>query len=151
MSRRRAYRATAVKNVSLEKALESGPEGAVTVGMDVGKDEVFVVLRWSDATFERPWKVRNPVEITQLVRILTELGQRRCLTVGMESTGTYGDALRQALTDAKLNVHRDSVIAAVAKRRTITPRYSTACHRNTTARTRRSSPSWWRLANRVPG
>ena len=26
----------------------------------------------------------------------------------MESTGTYGDALRQALTDARLNVHRVS-------------------------------------------
>jgi len=108
VSKRRAYRAVAVKNVSLENVLQSGPEGAVTVGMDVGKDEIFVVLRWVDATFERPWKVRNPLEVKLLVRILTELNRRRCLTVGMESTGTYGDSLRQALTDAKLSVHRVS-------------------------------------------
>ena len=106
MRKRRAYRATDVKNVSLEKILVLAPTGAVTVGMDIGKHEVFVVLRWADGTFERPWKVCNPAEIKLLVRILTKLAKARPLTVAMESTGTYGDALRQALTDADLNVHR---------------------------------------------
>jgi len=108
MRKRRAYRATDVKNVSFEKILVLATTGAVTVGMDIGKHEIFVVVRWSDGTFERPWKVRNPAEIRLLVRTLTKLAEARPLTVAMESTGTYGDALRQALTDADLNVHRVS-------------------------------------------
>lgn len=106
MRKRRAYRATAVKNVVLEKVLESAPEGAVSVGLDIGKLEVFAVIRWAERTFERPWKVKNPSEILILVRLMQELADHRTLTVAMESTGTYGDALRQALTDARLNVHR---------------------------------------------
>jgi transposase len=39
---------------------------------------------------------------------LQRLADGRPLTIAMESTGTYGDALRQALTDAKLPVHRVS-------------------------------------------
>ena len=108
MPKRRAYRATDVKNVSVKKILVLAPTGIVTVGMDIGKHEIFVVVRWADGTFERPWKVRSPFEIMMLVRILTELAKARPLTVAMESTGTYGDALRQALTDADLNVHRVS-------------------------------------------
>jgi transposase len=74
--------------------------------LDIGKVEIFAVIRWADRTFERPWKVKNPTEISMLVRLLQELADHRALTVAMESTGTYGDALRQALTDAHLNVHR---------------------------------------------
>ena len=39
---------------------------------------------------------------------LQRLADGRPLTIAMESTGTFGDALRQALTDAKLTVHRVS-------------------------------------------
>ena len=100
MGKRRAYRATAVKKVVLEKVLESAPEGDVNVGMDIGKFEGFAVARWSDGTFERPWKAKNPTEIVALVALLQVLARDRTVTVSMESTGTYGDALRQALGDA---------------------------------------------------
>ena len=43
-----------------------------------------------------------------MIHRLQRLGDGRPLTIAMESTGTYGDALRQALTDAKLTVHRVS-------------------------------------------
>ena len=112
MGKRRAYRSTAVKKVVLEKVLASAPAGDVHIGMDVGKAEVFAVLRWSDGTFERPWKVKNPTEIMPLVAILQVLAKDRAVTIAMESTGTYGDALRQALGDAELCVHRVSGKAA---------------------------------------
>ena len=54
MSKRRAYSATDVKKVSLERILEQGPAGEVTVGLDIGKHEVFAVLRWVDESFLRP-------------------------------------------------------------------------------------------------
>ena len=108
MNKRRAYRATAVKKVHLEGVLEAAPAGIVHVGLDVGKQEIFAVFRFEDNTFQRPWKARNPSEIGLLVRLLRTVAEHRTLTVAMESTGTYGDALRQALTDAQLNVHRVS-------------------------------------------
>jgi transposase len=42
----------------------------------------------------------------ELVNLLRRIGQERPLIVAMESTGTYGDALRARLTAAGLNVHR---------------------------------------------
>jgi len=74
--------------------------------MDIGKGEIFTVIRWSDGTFERPWKAANPTEIGPLVGLLQALAGDRAVTVAMESTGTYGDALRQALADAGVSVHR---------------------------------------------
>lgn len=106
MRKKRAYRATDVKNVMLGRVLESSPTGAATVGLDVGKLEVFAVVRWADGMFERPWKVKNPSEIRQLVELLRGVAEERPLMVAMESTGTYGDALRQALTDAELEIRR---------------------------------------------
>ncbi len=43
-----------------------------------------------------------------MIHRLQRLAEGRSLTIAMESTGTYGDALRQAVTDAKLTVHRVS-------------------------------------------
>ena len=106
MVKKRAYRSTAVKKVALEKVLEAAPVGDVHVGMDIGKGEVFAVVRWADETFERPWKAKNPTEVTELVGVLQALAEDRAVTVAMESTGTYGDVLRQALSDAGLSVHR---------------------------------------------
>lgn len=112
MGKKRAYRSTAVKKVVLEKVLESAPVGDMHIGMDVGKGEIFAVIRWADGTFERPWKAENPTEIGLLVTLLQVLKQDRGVTVAMESTGTYGDALRQALGDAGVRVHRVSGKAA---------------------------------------
>lgn len=112
MGKRRAYRSTSVKKVVLEKVVESAPAGDVYVGMDVGKGEIFTVVRWADETFERPWKAENPTEVMPLVTLLKILAKDRGVTIAMESTGTYGDALRQALCDEGLCVHRVSGKAA---------------------------------------
>ncbi len=81
MGKRRAYRSTAVKKVVLEKMLESAPVGDVHVGMDIGKGEIYVVVRWADGTFERPWKAANPTEIGELVGLLRTLAEDRAVTV----------------------------------------------------------------------
>ncbi len=51
MQKSRAYRATSVKQVSVEQVLEGRPAGAVHVGLDVGKEGIYAVARWSDGTF----------------------------------------------------------------------------------------------------
>lgn len=106
MSKSKAYRATDVKNVQMQSLLKRAPEGAVTVGLDVAKNEVFVVVRWSNGEFERPWRVRSPGQVGMLVALLKELGQARPLITAMESTGTYGDPLRGKLAEAGVRLHR---------------------------------------------
>jgi transposase len=104
----RAYRSTRVNDVDWER-IARGKEGlGVTVGIDVGKRSLWAVCRWPDSRFERPWRVDNPVEIPALLGLLQRMGVGRKLVVAMESSGTYGDALRQALGDAKIEVQRVS-------------------------------------------
>ena len=104
--RKRAYRATAVKDVKVLEVIPRLAEGRVVVGLDISKGEVLAVVRDSAGHFERPWKAKQPSEVRALVELIGGLTRQRPVTVAMEPTGTYGDALRQALTDAGLTVHR---------------------------------------------
>jgi len=106
--KREAYRSVDVKQVSIESLVAEKAAHPAVVGIDVAKSESLAVTRWQSDDFERPWRVKTPEEIPVLVDRLRELAQGRPLLIAMESTGTYGDALRQALTDAGLVVHRVS-------------------------------------------
>jgi transposase len=106
MKKSRKYRATDVKNVLVDRVLAASPEGAATAGIDISKFEAWTVMRWRDGSFERPWKARIPSQMDELIAALRRIGQQRPLIVAMESTGTYGDALRVRLTAAGLEVHR---------------------------------------------
>ena len=110
--KKRAYRAVAVKRIELNGLGQNLAEGPVWVGLDVSKDEVYAVVRDSRGQFERPWRVRQPLELRDLVERLVALGRQRRLVIALESTGTYGDPVRQALSDAGLEVHRVSSKAA---------------------------------------
>jgi transposase len=61
--------------------------------------------------FERPWRVKSPEQIGLVLSRLLELNESCPVTVAMESSGTYGDAFRQALGDAELPVRRVSAKA----------------------------------------
>lgn len=116
MSTKRIYRRTPVKKISPAtlqlQASEKGVSGT-SVGLDIGKEEIVGVVRWPDQTFESPWSVKNPSEIPELITLLLLLAKHSdSLTVGLESTGTYGEAVRYAMTEAKLEVHRISGKAA---------------------------------------
>jgi len=104
--KRRAYRATDVKDLRLENVLKAAPAGNATAGLDIGKFEVRGVVRWNDGSFERPWKAASPSQIEPLVGLLRKVADSRPLVVAMESTGTYGDVVRAKLHEAGLVVHR---------------------------------------------
>lgn len=110
MTTRRAYSRLNVKSVELESLLErisKYPGQSVYVGLDIGKLEIVAVVRWPDGTFDQPWSVANPSEIGLLVSLLVQLSEKCSkLTIGMESTGNYGEAVRLALTSANLEVQR---------------------------------------------
>jgi transposase len=112
MSTKRMYRRTSVKKISTERLKEVSllKGGAGTcVGLDIGKQEIVAVVRWPDGSFECPWSIKNPLEIQKLIGLLQML-RETCdsLTVGLESTGTYGEAVRLAMTSVCLEVHRIS-------------------------------------------
>jgi len=106
--KREAYRSIDVNRVFVESFVADKAGIAAVIGLDVAKSEFMATARWSDGRFERPWRAKNPEEIPDMIHRLQRLADGRSLTIAMESTGTYGDALRQALTDAKLTVHRVS-------------------------------------------
>ncbi len=108
MSKSRAYRATEIKNVEPEGLFAARAGQECWVGLDVGKDCIFGVVRWRDGSWERPWRIRNPHEIATLAAVLSCVSGGRRVVVAMESSGTYGDALRQALGDRGVEVHRVS-------------------------------------------
>ena len=110
MPTKRIYQRVSVKDISVETfretAVLNGSCGA-TVGLDVAKEEIVVVIRWNDGRFERPWKVKNPSEINLLVERLLLL-KEACgnLVIGLESTGNYSESIRFSLTETFLEVHR---------------------------------------------
>src|SRR5688500_6170184 len=99
--KKRAFQTRNVQSVRVEEISGKVLELGATVGIDVSKEEFVVCLRFGDGTFERPWKAHSTRDVGLLVDLLKQLNQLRTLRIGLESTGTYGDGLRQALTDAR--------------------------------------------------
>jgi transposase len=108
----KAYSARNVNQVCLASYLEDHAGLDVWIGMDIGKQHIFATLTRGAGEFERPWKINNPAEIRVLIEHFKQLAARRGLIVAMEPSGTYGDPLRQACTDAGIEVHRVSPKAA---------------------------------------
>jgi len=101
-----------VKDVDVDSLASRRPGEAAAVGFDVAKKELLVVIRWPDGRFERPWRVQNPGEIGMAVEKLKGFAMGRSVRVALEPSGTYGDALRQALHEAEMEVLRISPKAA---------------------------------------
>jgi transposase len=109
MVSKRAYKRVRVNCVGVNELMAKAKGVAkVSLGLDIGKDEIVACVRWGQEQFEHPWSVRNPFEIDALVELCVELSSECEVVVSMESTGTYGDAVRRALTVAKIEVVRVS-------------------------------------------
>ena len=108
----KAYSSRNVNLIQLNSFLKDRSGQDLWVGVDVGKEQMQVVLNWAGNDFERPWKVSNPSQVRLLVDHLKQLSIGRKLIVALEPSGTYGDVLRQACGDAQIVVHRVSPKAA---------------------------------------
>ena len=98
MVSKRAYSRVKVKSVDVDQLIAKAKDVAqISLGLDIGKLEIVACLRWSQGQFERPWSVNNPFEINALVDLCVETNKVVKVVVAMESTGTYGDAVRRAL------------------------------------------------------
>src|SRR5262249_48870079 len=105
---KKAYRATRVNDVDWDRLARAKEGLSISLGIDVGKHTLWPVCRWAEAQSERPWRVKNPQEVPALLALIQRMSAGRKLVVSMESSGTYGDALRQALADAEIDLVRVS-------------------------------------------
>ena len=111
MSKRRSYKASLVNQLSPDAIVTDAMSMAlrvIHVGIDVSKHDLFVVFRFGARRFSRPIKVLQPSEIGLLIARLASIHERVPIQVGLESTGTYGDAIRFALHAAGFDVFRIS-------------------------------------------
>lgn len=111
MARRRSYKALSVNQLVPDRIVTDAMRLAasrISIGIDVSKHELFVVFRIGENHFSRPVKVLQPSEIGTLVSRLAYIHERVPIQVGLESTGTYGDAIRCALHKAGFEVFRVS-------------------------------------------
>lgn len=109
---KRLYSSRSLKGMDVP-ALCAGHEGhRAWLGVDVSKTELQMDLRWADGSRVGPYRAENPWEITATTQKLKQLAEGRQLIIALEPSGTYGDAARQAWTDAGLTVHRVSAKAS---------------------------------------
>jgi transposase len=108
VKRKNPYSLVDVNLISIEVLARERAGQKAAVGVDVAKSELVMCVVWPDRSFEQPWSVNSPGQIRLAVGKLLELNRACPVTVAMESSGTYGDAFRQALADAGLKVQRVS-------------------------------------------
>jgi transposase len=111
VKRKNPYSLVDVNEISIEVLARDRLGQKATVGVDVAKAELVLCVVWPDRVFERPWRCKSPEQLRLAVSRLLELKEHCPVTVAMESSGTYGDAFRQALDDAGLSVQRVSAKA----------------------------------------
>ena len=112
MTNSRTYRSQKVQSVQVE-AMVAGREGQpAVVGVDVGKKELFLAVRWPDGHTERPVVVAQPEELPAAMALLKRLSEGRKVRVVVEPSGTYGDAFRYACHRAGQAVERVSTVAS---------------------------------------
>src|SRR5215469_3710806 len=97
------YRAVPVKTAPLRFLKHVARRSTVHVGIDIGKNKLYVVIRWKGprskhGVYEQPWVVENPGELSELTKKLQKIAKQNPTIIGIESTGSYGDPLRQALS-----------------------------------------------------
>ena len=78
----------------------------------MGKEKVYLVVRWSDGTVERPVVVNQPVQLGDAMSFLRGVGAGRKMQVAIEPTGTYGDPLRYACYQEGVEVLRVSPVVS---------------------------------------
>jgi len=101
---KRTYRSKEVKNIDwnmLEKSL-SGED--ISVAIDVAKQVQFAVLTNKDASISELFRWQHPAQTPEMLEAIRGLGC--AVTVIVESTSTYSDALRYQFSVCGFDVHQ---------------------------------------------
>jgi transposase len=106
--KKRAYRATDVKDLVLE-TLQKDVEGQdVVLGVDVAKENFMAVIMGQDREVIKTIKWKHPFESHLLLDLMTKDLRWHSLEVAMEPSGSYGDSLRFQFQESGIAVFRIS-------------------------------------------
>lgn len=109
MSEIKPYKAVSVKGINVSDYIKVGEKIQFFVGIDVGKSKHYVALccKNPDGGLEygKTWTVSSS-SIAIFVAKLVAISEFHSVKVALESSGTYGDSLRYALTKAHLEVYQ---------------------------------------------
>jgi transposase len=103
--KKHTYRAKKVNDINWTKAKEQIAGGHAAMTVDIAKEKQYALLSTVDGVSEL-WHWNHPQQTRE---VLTHLESLECkLTVIMESTGTYGDALRYQFRRSGFDIHQIS-------------------------------------------
>lgn len=104
---KRKYRSVLVKEVVVARVVEQLVEGRVVFAVDVAKEWMYGALMESGHSVLKTIRWSHPTETPDVVSLLGELRSAGVdVTVAMEPSGTYGDALRWRFQRSGFSVHR---------------------------------------------
>ena len=104
--RKRIYRAVDVKTIDQATLGAKLAGGKVAVGVDIAKRKTYATFVDSERRSVATVCWLQPFESRRFVALLVSLRERGIqLDVTMESSGTYGDALRHLLSEADIAVN----------------------------------------------
>jgi len=107
--KKRSYRKIAVKEVDVESLIAELGSGRVVFAIDVAKVDMVAALVAGDGRVVRTVRWKNPRENGLVLELLGRLGGAGfAVEAAMESSGTYGDVLRQQLLAHGVPVFRVS-------------------------------------------
>ena len=96
---RRVYSSRRLSAKDFGRFVSQAGSAPVTVGVDVSKHELVLMVRRGPEDFLGPLCAANPCQVREVAELVGLIAARGPVRVAMEPSGTYGDALRQALSD----------------------------------------------------
>lgn len=104
--KKRTYRAKEVNNINWTQVKEQLAGEAAVLAIDVAKEKQYGLLSTADDNLSVLFKWNHPQQTGHVLNALKDLA---CpLTVVMESTGTYGDAMRYQFRKSGFDVYQIS-------------------------------------------
>ena len=105
--KKRAYKATNVNRVNIESLKKKIQGKEIVIGIDIAKTDNYATIMTKERESIITVKYKQPAETMRFIEFIQNLQASRC-EVAMESTGTYGDPLREQLLKAGIPVFRVS-------------------------------------------
>ena len=105
--KKRAYKATNVNKVNIESLKKKIQGKEIVIGIDIAKKDNYATIMTKEKESVITIKYEQPAETMRFIEFIQNLPSSRC-EVAMESTGSYGDPLREQLLNAGIPVFRVS-------------------------------------------
>lgn len=103
--KKHTYRAKKVNDINWAQLQEQIAGGEAALAVDIAKEKQYALLSTANGVSEL-WHWNHPEQTREVLTRLEGLGCR--ITVIMESTGTYGDALRYQFRRSGFEIHQMS-------------------------------------------